>query len=734
MVAVFNRTIHKKNIYSHVKGKKNNGEKPLSIPENGSALSPINLNEVIFDNVWDEYNSSNEESYVDRETRKNLSFTEEYLDGTDSFLEGGNGPSKHSSSDFFDRKSVLLERVESFDRELEGIAFECAIYEGAKAIEETFKGKTPGQKYYLANKKLSRGCNSLHTVALLGDLDSLEILLGLGAKIIANDAGETPIHLLAMSGDEQALDLMLKRHDISECLIDHINEKSGYSPLHTALIVGHQNIARRLLLSGASVGVPSKDGIYPFELVSAIDDVELRNMLGVLHWFHFRDTNPSAYTASCLGEIVGVRAANFLSNWALNVSLPNLVMHFLAYGDNAWEILGCPLLVAAAKQEDVNTFNLLLAMGAKRTSTSGEVLSEAAIALLEAPSIAEKSLSIFDSLANQGDCLSFEIIEDLLFPAIRADDQKALAILLQMYKREAPIRINKLVLLLAIKHNNLSAVKILADIYFSSKERAVDVCFMEQAIKSGCTDILNILLSAGFSFNDKAATFQLLMLSVVRYPNQKITSLLLSFGLDPNVTGDEAMPLLCIRRLDVNATARDKAIHAKNTELLINYGAHLDAICRTDSDGDIWPLVTAVSDNCPESVALLIRAGASIHVNCTKRGSVLHQAVMISDENCGALDDHVRVLNILLEAGANAEKVCLQNGFTPALLLSQMAAWHGKSARIDSTATLMLDSLFSSGINLEAMDYRCRTILDIIDQEKCPRFSARISEVYEMTA
>ena len=100
------------------------------------------------------------------------------------------------------------------------------------------------------------GRTALHQAAAVGNVSVLKLLMAHGAEVDAkNSSGETALHLAARFGHLGAAKYLISVHA-------SINEKTKYTratPLMAAAEMGHENIIRMLMISGAE-----RDAKYAF--------------------------------------------------------------------------------------------------------------------------------------------------------------------------------------------------------------------------------------------------------------------------------------------------------------------------------------------------------------------------------------------------------------------------------------------------------------------------------------
>ena len=114
------------------------------------------------------------------------------------------------------------------------------------------------------NVKDSEGTEALHSAALGGCYEIVELLLREGADVnaIQKVGGGTPLHLAALGGNFKVVELLIARGA-------DVNAKNneGSTPLHYAAEVGHNDTTVEILLkNGATVNVSDSLGLTPLHL------------------------------------------------------------------------------------------------------------------------------------------------------------------------------------------------------------------------------------------------------------------------------------------------------------------------------------------------------------------------------------------------------------------------------------------------------------------------------------
>lgn len=108
------------------------------------------------------------------------------------------------------------------------------------------------------------GWTPLHLAAVAGSYDTVEVLLGAGAKVTLTDCdGQTPLHAAASSGEDTICQLLVSAGaevDALDCF--------GFTPLRWSILNGHAPAVHYLLEAGADP-CAELSGLTPLELACA---------------------------------------------------------------------------------------------------------------------------------------------------------------------------------------------------------------------------------------------------------------------------------------------------------------------------------------------------------------------------------------------------------------------------------------------------------------------------------
>lgn len=125
----------------------------------------------------------------------------------------------------------------------------------------------------------ANGKTALHCAVEMGDMDAVEALLASGAQNPTFDHnGRTPLHSAADKGDVPIALLLCKTtvewRDPVNC-----EDRGGVTPLHLAAAAGHEDLARLLLLHGASVNAQDNKGETPLHYAAGAGHVDVMRAL-----------------------------------------------------------------------------------------------------------------------------------------------------------------------------------------------------------------------------------------------------------------------------------------------------------------------------------------------------------------------------------------------------------------------------------------------------------------------
>lgn len=121
--------------------------------------------------------------------------------------------------------------------------------------------------------------NPLHTAALMGHPDILNILIDMGSDLHATDAfGFTPLHLAVKMGNLEATDVLIKAGSCPNARTEY-----GQTPLHWAAMQGYEKIVHHLILAGADPFQEDKNGNTPADVADGQGYWRIAQMLYPLH-------------------------------------------------------------------------------------------------------------------------------------------------------------------------------------------------------------------------------------------------------------------------------------------------------------------------------------------------------------------------------------------------------------------------------------------------------------------
>jgi cytohesin len=98
----------------------------------------------------------------------------------------------------------------------------------------------------------------LHTAALVGQKEIVQLLLSQGARENSDYRGETPMHAAATKGHKDIVELLL-----AAGINPNARNIAAITPLHKAVIRGHKEVVEVLIANGANVNAKDDMGKTP---------------------------------------------------------------------------------------------------------------------------------------------------------------------------------------------------------------------------------------------------------------------------------------------------------------------------------------------------------------------------------------------------------------------------------------------------------------------------------------
>jgi hypothetical protein len=103
--------------------------------------------------------------------------------------------------------------------------------------------------------------------ALLKEMAALPDFAGVAhpCATMCGPNGNTPLHLMALRGDREAVQLLLECGGDPNAVGDH-----GRTPLHDALSAQHLQVARMLVAAGGALDATDSNGVTPREMIKTV--------------------------------------------------------------------------------------------------------------------------------------------------------------------------------------------------------------------------------------------------------------------------------------------------------------------------------------------------------------------------------------------------------------------------------------------------------------------------------
>ncbi|MDB5076833.1 MAG: DNA-directed polymerase subunit sigma [Chloroflexi bacterium] len=163
---------------------------------------------------------------------------------------------------------------------------------------------------------------TLINAAWTGDLAMVKTLLQQGPSLVnARDAnGWMPLHHAARHGHAHIVDVLLNHNADPQAAED----AWGWTPLHLAEAFGYPEVAQRLQVGGATVGLVAASGLGKVDRVTALIDADPRLVdawgqgSGPLHWAAYHGHVDVVERLLAAGADIHARARNSFANTALH--------------------------------------------------------------------------------------------------------------------------------------------------------------------------------------------------------------------------------------------------------------------------------------------------------------------------------------------------------------------------------------------------------------------------------
>ncbi len=132
-------------------------------------------------------------------------------------------------------------------------------FAGLELAVREFENQNPGG-WDWTNQFDSLGSTPLASAAVGGSVSCLSLVLGSGAlPEVSRKDGLFPLYLATVSRNTEAVATLLR----FGARVDHTDHLFGRTALHKCCRIGHLEIARILLATGADLNKADKDGVTP---------------------------------------------------------------------------------------------------------------------------------------------------------------------------------------------------------------------------------------------------------------------------------------------------------------------------------------------------------------------------------------------------------------------------------------------------------------------------------------
>jgi hypothetical protein len=153
-----------------------------------------------------------------------------------------------------------------------------------------------GTKVDVQNSIVENGEHAIHYAAQTGQIETVEVLVGLGERVDAtNLMHKQPLHFAAEAGQTRMVEKLIAMGAAVDCV-----NADGYQPIHLAAKEGCTETVEKLVALGASVHAPGgRTALQPIHLAVAAGHITTLKMLekiGAKGWMLGMNMESNPYT------------------------------------------------------------------------------------------------------------------------------------------------------------------------------------------------------------------------------------------------------------------------------------------------------------------------------------------------------------------------------------------------------------------------------------------------------
>lgn len=472
----------------------------------------------------------------------------------------------------------------------------------------------------------------LHEAALRGKPDSLAVLLRSSESVdVRTPTGRTALHLATAADEVQAARVLLSRGADCKAVDD-----DGYMPLHRAAQIGSLKIVELLVLAGALIMAPTAKEDQKHTALHRAALSGHKDIVGYL-----LDRGALIDSKDCVDQQTPLHSAARQGHMDLVEYLIGRKASITARAENGYN-----LLHSAAMSGNVGMINLFISAGLSIDSQTQTLLTPLHIAAQRGHAEAVQTLLAKGASASAKDVEGVSAIHS----AGDGGSAECINILLTVGKCSVREKDNgwSMPLHYAAWSGHVPALEILirnkAPLEVVNKH---DQTPLIGAAGNGHVEAIKFLLSKGAKLEAKFGIQPTALGFAVLGNHLPAVEFLLEQGARIDTVSGE------YGGTDLHLAASEPGISGVIAGLLLDHGIDINALSREDG---CTPLMDAAAIGAVEVATVLLERGAELELQggeqtygINNAGTALAHAIT---------HEHLEIVKLLLERGANVDKVC----------------------------------------------------------------------------